>query len=121
MSSLFQRIKEIENTEATPCNQSELIEPLGVKPINKKEWTEIKISELLRYQAERKELTRTIGQLAEAERVSSQRLKYIQELITKIDKLERYQSEMATELAATMTAVLNLKEQNEHLRQQLNP
>ena len=29
MSSLFQRIKEIENTEATPCNQSELIETLG--------------------------------------------------------------------------------------------
>ncbi len=31
MSSLFQRIKEIENTEATPCNQSELIEPLDLQ------------------------------------------------------------------------------------------
>lgn len=29
MSSLFQRIKEIESDEATPCNQSQLIEPLG--------------------------------------------------------------------------------------------
>lgn len=110
-----------KQTGANTAGQSALIEPLGVKPINKKEWTEIKISELLRYQAERKELTRTIGQLAEAERVSSQRLKYIQELTTKIGKLERYQSEMATELAATMTAVLNLKEENERLRQQLSP
>ncbi len=33
MSSLFQRIKEIESDEQPPCNQSELIEPLGCSHI----------------------------------------------------------------------------------------